>query len=370
MAAPDLSELISTKTIWMRRLRAYITPTLFLIYIVSKYLLGLPFPLVPILVITAIVFFYNGFFVFLESESRELSVKGGTAFATVRVVLDLFFLACVVHFTGGMHSPFIFFYLFSVLGYCIATGEVVHGVVMSVWGVVTYAGVLVLEMLGMISHFPLVAADASYSDVKLIMMNILVFSAALLILVFMVTYLVKLLENKEIEVISKDAEMRKTRDFLDATFNAADDLIWVIDEKGDLLEVNDKFLSLVGMSYEEVIGRNISETFASKEAAQTMISDGKKLARGEDLPPYEMVMTAKDGRDIPFEIRASLIKGDGQVLIARDITAYKEHKKEIAEKNRTLERELEEVKRLNTLIVGTEEEMARLKEELKKTKPH
>jgi len=366
---PDLSELISTKTTWMRRLRAYITPTLLLIFLLAKYVMGLPFPVAPILFIVSFALLYNAFFIYVESTSRELAQRSGMVFATIRVILDLLFLALLVHYTGGGTSPFVFFFLFSIIGYCIATGSLRASLLMGLWGAICYSVVLTLEAFRLIEHFPIFPGDLSYINLRVVFLNVLVFSSVVMILVLMITYLVKLLEKKEIEALSKDAEVKKARDFLDATFNAADDLILVIDSEGILLDVNNKALDLAGLDRDKVVGRQVFETFVSKEVSEMILKDLKKKAQGEHIPPYEFVLTSRYGIDIPFETRASIIPDVGLVLIARDITKRREYQKQISDANRRLERELEEVKRLNDMIVGREEEMMRLKEQLKKLKP-
>jgi PAS domain S-box-containing protein len=366
---PDLSELISTKTAWMRRVRAYITPTLLLIFFFAKYVMGLPFPVTPVLFIVSFALFYNAFFIYLESTSRELAQRSGAVFATIRVILDLSFLALLVHYTGGGKSPFVFFFLFSIIGYCIATGSLRASLLMGFWGAICYSVVLLLEAFRLIEHFPMFPGDLSYLNLRVVFLNVLVFSSVVMILVLMITYLVKLLEKKEIEALSKDAEVKKARDFLDATFNAADDLILVIDSEGILLDVNNKALDLAGLDRDKVVGRQVFETFVSKDVSEMILKDLKKKAQGEHIPPYEFVLTSRYGIDIPFETRASIIPDVGLVLIARDITKRREYQKQISDANRRLERELEEVKRLNDMIVGREEEMTRLKEQLKKLKP-
>lgn len=369
MANVDLSELISEKAVWMREMRAILTPFILVIVLLAKYLFSFPFPLLPLLLIGAFVLSYNAFFMYLESSNRKLALAAGTSFAGLRVSLDCVGLAMLVHFTGGVTSPFVYFYLFSLLGFAIAVGDYFASEMLALWAVITYSTVLFLEKYGIIKHYPLVALDMNFLNLRVILINIIAFAAVSMIFVFLVTRLVKRLEEKEVDVLTKETEVKKTRDFLDATFNAAEDLIWVIDSEGKLLDVNNRVLDLAGLDHDSAIGKRIEDTFVTKEVAGIIIKDAKRRERGEAIPPYEFVLSTKEGSNIPFEIRASVIPGVGQVLVARDVTKSKAYEKEITETNRRLERELAEVQRLNSLIVGREEEMSRLKEEMKKIKP-
>jgi len=369
MTKVELSELILEKAVWMRELRAIVAPMVLVIVVASKYIFSLPFPLLPMLFIVSFVLSYNVFFMYLESSNRQMALSFGSSFASIRVFFDCLALSGLVHYTGGATSPFTYFYLFSLLGFSIATGSLIAAETLAAWAIMGYSSVLLLEKFGFLRHYPYIALDTAYLDIKVISTNIIAFVTITILFVFLVTRLVKRLEEKEINVLIKEAEVKKTRDFLDATFNAAEDLIWVIDNEGKLLDVNNRVLDLAGLEHDEAIGKHISDTFVTKEVADIIIKDAKKRERGEAIPPYEFILSTSEGKNIPFEIRASVIPGVGQVLVARDVTKSKAYEKEITEANRRLERELAEVQRLNSLIVGREEEVSKLKEEMKKIKP-
>ena len=195
MDKPDLSELILTKTSWMRRLRAYIVPALVLALFIYKYVLAIPFPLFPVFLIVVCVFAYNGFFMYFESRNRALALAGSTAFATIRVTLDLLFLSFLVHYTGGMNSPFIYFSLFSIMGYSIVTGNIRSNLLMGLWGVAAYSAVLLLERSQAITHYPIAVSETAYLSLKVVLMTLLMYFTAVTILVLMVTYIVSLLEK-------------------------------------------------------------------------------------------------------------------------------------------------------------------------------
>ena len=134
------------------------------------------------------------------------------------------------------------------------------------------------------------------------------------------------------------------------------------------MDVNEKTLQLTGRSHDELTGKDISKTFVTPEVSNIILGDARRRMRGEYVAPYEFLLTSKEGIDIPVEVRASVINGVGQVLIARDITKRREYEKNINETNRRLQRELEEIKILHEQILGREEEVSRLQEELKRFK--
>ncbi|MCU0480897.1 MAG: ammonium transporter [Anaerolineae bacterium] len=109
-------------------------------------------------------------------------------------------------------------------------------------------------------------------------------------------------------------------------FEKSPDPVFVEDEHGNILDVNEAACFLHGMSKAELIGNNVvnlvpPEKRQNVEMSFFDVTDNKSYV-------LESLSYTKDGRAIPVEIRASQIDYGGRVAIllhVRDITARKEY---------------------------------------------
>jgi signal transduction histidine kinase len=88
--------------------------------LVAYFVLDISLPLFPVLCVTALIAFYNALFYFWQQAySRREKQAMATAhwarrFALAQVIADLIALTVLLHFVGGIESPFFLFYLFHV----------------------------------------------------------------------------------------------------------------------------------------------------------------------------------------------------------------------------------------------------------------
>jgi len=108
---------------WLRqyvRLRWLTIGTVLLGMLVARFVLGVGVSLFPVLSITAVIAFYDVLFSIWQQwhERRDLEpgamVRWGRHFALAQVVTDLITLTVLLHFVGGIETPFFLFYLFHV----------------------------------------------------------------------------------------------------------------------------------------------------------------------------------------------------------------------------------------------------------------
>jgi signal transduction histidine kinase len=108
---------------WLRQyiqLRWLAVGAVLLGMLAARFVLGVGVPLFPVLSITAAIAFYNVLFSIWQqryerrgSEPRGI-VRWGRRFAFAQVVADLIALTVLLHFVGGIETPFFLFYLFHV----------------------------------------------------------------------------------------------------------------------------------------------------------------------------------------------------------------------------------------------------------------
>jgi PAS domain S-box-containing protein len=105
------------------------------------------------------------------------------------------------------------------------------------------------------------------------------------------------------------------------------DITWTIDLRGRLMFVSGNAEKVIGYRANELLGQPMWSLLAPE--CHDLIKEklGRRL-RGEDVPPYELLVVGKDGRRIPFEVvTASIVDDGGNVVgaqgVSREITERK-----------------------------------------------
>ncbi len=113
------------------------------------------------------------------------------------------------------------------------------------------------------------------------------------------------------------------------------DVTWTIDLQGRWTFISSNVEKVAGYRVDEVIGKTLWD-FLAPECHDLVRERLRRRARGEDLPPYEVLMVDKDGRRIPFELVAtSIVDDDGNIVgvqgVSREITERKRAEQELNE---------------------------------------
>lgn len=109
-------------------------------------------------------------------------------------------------------------------------------------------------------------------------------------------------------------------------FNAMSDLLFYVDIKGNILDINNTALRMIGVKKENIIGKTFSSVehlFSQKEMRQHL--EGiKKASRGTKVSDYEGNLVTKDGMKHRFLFSNDLIKEKekikGILIRGRDVT--------------------------------------------------
>ena len=102
--------------------------------------------------------------------------------------------------------------------------------------------------------------------------------------------------------------------YMDYFHNAAD-LIAVIDPKGIFLEINNRFEKESGYSRKEIIGKNLATCgILTQNSAEKTFKYLKKGISGKTTPMFEIDGVTKEGKTIPYEVRAVPIKENSEIV--------------------------------------------------------
>ena len=144
-------------------------------------------------------------------------------------------------------------------------------------------------------------------------------------------------ERKKAEQTLKESTERY-RDLVEL----APDGIATVNAEGIITSVNRSFLTLIGYSSEEVVGKPFTELKSSRvEDIPKMLEMFESLTRGESPSQVEFLYVRKDGTSRWAEVHPSLLTKDGNpvgaLVIMRDVTERRNAEKLIQENQRKFE---------------------------------
>lgn len=168
-----------------------------------------------------------------------------------------------------------------------------------------------------------------------------------------------LLLKQEIEERKRaEAELKRTKEYLENVIDNSVDAIGIVDRQGRFILWNRRAEEIYGYLFDELAGKTAFELYADPQELAKMLT---KLRLEGVVREYEIDMKKKDGNIVPMDISISLLKADrgrtiGSVCVARDLSerkkaemALKKAQEELSLYSRDLERQ---VKRRTREISG------------------
>ncbi|MDI6857048.1 MAG: HAMP domain-containing sensor histidine kinase [Dehalococcoidia bacterium] len=158
--------------------------------LIARYGFDIGFPTVPVYVVCVFMALYN--LVLMQQVRALRKVRADRVIPRVRqyvyihIVLDMFALIVLLHFTGGVENPFVFFFVFHVVLASIGLSyQVVY--LLSTMAIIMVSFLFGLEYAGAIPHVnlegfaePAQYEDASYNLAVLTALGILLYGTAYL----------------------------------------------------------------------------------------------------------------------------------------------------------------------------------------------
>ena len=148
-----------------------------------------------------------------------------------------------------------------------------------------------------------------------------------------------------LDQLAHRAAIRRQKQFTDDLLDAIEDVVYVLDEDGDLRDWNRALEAVTGYDHTEIDSMNAADFFADDDrvAVATAVREAFETGRTRVQLEFETV----DGRQIPFEFVAnSFTDPDGNSVMAgigRDRTRHVEYE-------RTLERQRDNLQVLNQVV--------------------
>lgn len=188
----QLWALISSRNRWFISIRYVVAGAVAVFALVMQYVFKIGFgqnQVWAMVLISASLFFVNILYGFVDAKGfikNEVSKFNPLHFAFNQIVLDLLAIALLSYYTGGIESPFYFFFVFHmIIGSMILPGTVVYtlsGVSVLYIGVVSF-----LELNGIIEHhnFGSLLGTPLYNNTRYIIVFVTAYGIMIFVSVFL-----------------------------------------------------------------------------------------------------------------------------------------------------------------------------------------
>lgn len=162
-----------------------------IIILVSKYFLNLYVDITPMVIILFICALYN--FAFGHFERKETKKKGKSdnlkQLAVFQISFDSLFFILIIHFTGGIESPFLIYFVFHIIVSCIILPTRAIYLQITTTSLLM-SSVVLLEKNGLLSHIPMVdySLNKPFESINYILLGLTIFVGTIYLSVYLVSY--------------------------------------------------------------------------------------------------------------------------------------------------------------------------------------
>jgi PAS domain S-box-containing protein len=184
----------------------------------------------------------------ITKDNRQVSESAVKRIINFQISADLVLLTLILHFSGGIENPFVFYFIFHMIIASILL-SVRESYLQATFAVLLFGLLLLLEYLKLIPHYCLkgFVAQSLHKDGVYILGTFFVFATSLYLVVYMTSYIAVRLRQAE-------QALRASRDYLSRIFNGMYDGLAVIDRDYTIKDVNGRFLEQCGINRNEAIG--------------------------------------------------------------------------------------------------------------------
>lgn len=214
-------EELLTRIKWFIQLRWIFLTGLILTVLIANKIFQVELPFSKIFLVAGVIFLYNlGFYIFHIFFSSLLSgnLKLMRIEANFQISLDLVALTFLLHFSGGIENPFIFFYLFhAIIGSILLSRKEVWA--QSILGIGLFFILTTLEYFQIIPHYHLkgffpveIHRNPLYVSVVCVVLAGVIFA-----IIYIASTIVQSLRERERELFLTKNMLQKKSEDLEAT---------------------------------------------------------------------------------------------------------------------------------------------------------
>ncbi len=216
--APTQQELLSRLN-WFVKLRWLFLLGLAGVLFFADKVFSIQLMFWPVVFIGAIVLIYNLGFFYLHywmrfKSGRQVTLRGLRIEANLQIGLDLLCLVFLIHFSGGIENPFVFFFVFHmILGSILLSGRDIWYQAAGAVGILFLS--MILSYFGILKHYHMAgfASDQLWTNIPYIFAGGVSFGATIFTTVYMTNSISRSLRKREEELfITKNQLERKSQE--------------------------------------------------------------------------------------------------------------------------------------------------------------
>jgi signal transduction histidine kinase len=199
---------------WLIRLRWVAIATLAAATLIASKLMGVSLPVRTLSVLAVLLAIYN--FILYDLlrywtwDGREPSPRRTGRILTFQIAADLFILATILHFSGGVENPFLFFFVFHMIIASILRSRW-QSYLQATLAVLLFGGLVLLEGTGVLRHYSLVgfAGHGLYSNATFVLGFLFVFAVTLYLVVYMTTSISEQLRTQQGDLARANTQLQE-----------------------------------------------------------------------------------------------------------------------------------------------------------------
>jgi len=243
------------------------------------------------------------------------------AFLSFQLFFEVLLEGGIVHYSGGMASPFILLFVFSIISGSILFG-LKGGVLVATWASILYELIIWLERKGIL----LTPAGSISFPADKIFLALYLHVCFFFLAAFLSGFLAERLKERAEELQSASSQLRKARLETDDILQHMRSGLITLDRNGEIVYFNHTAEEILGRKREEMVGKVFKEVITPQspelgELIRQSLYSGEGESRGELLIKGEK-------RDIPVGINTSILSDNqegvrGVIAVFQDLTEVK-----------------------------------------------
>ena len=245
--SPEEAALITRLRVFVI-MRWFVIPGAIVVTLIASEVFHIGFNTLPVYIICAFMILYNLVLLWqvrsLEAERGDSVIHRARTYGNIHILLDLMTLAVLLHFTGGIENPFIFYSALHI----VAASTILY--YRAVYWLATSALVMVMLLVGLeyaqaIPHINLVgfADPALYQKESHILSELLVLATLLYVAAFLATAISGELRKRQRQVVQlRESLLQKKTDELEMASK----------EIAKLEETRNRFLKFLGVTVHDL----------------------------------------------------------------------------------------------------------------------
>ena len=191
------------RVIWIANIRSTMLLSLAAIVALIVFL-KINIEIYPIFMIMAFIFFYNAATIFMV-RANPLFCKSNIC-TYFQFFLDLISITLLIHFSGGLESPFTILYLLFITIAALFYGSS-FAIFIAGISIILFTGLNRLESLSIINHYTIsIPAQVLYRDMRFLFIYAASFFFISLALIYAVSYLADKFREKQMEIEEMSSE--------------------------------------------------------------------------------------------------------------------------------------------------------------------